>query len=352
MLNVRHELPTDFLTLHARDLHHHLSGPTLFHLAGKRERPIFVSILLHGNEDVGLKAVQRVLSELVNKPLPRAMLLFVGNPESAQAGLRKLPHQFDFNRVWPGTDLPTSQYTECMRSVVDYAQQTGVFVSLDLHNNTGANPYYGCINRVDARSLQLATLFSRTVVYFARPLGVQSAAMAQLCPSITCECGKVGDEGGVARAADLLSACLHMQELPNHPPAACDYHLLRTVATIKVNSSASFGFDPMDAACDWLLPFDIALLNFRPLPAGTVFGRRRIGRNTLLLKVTDEQDQDVTDDYFAMVNDELVLNQCAVPSMLTTDIRVIRDDCFGYFMEEFDLVTAEAHARIGQRATP
>ena len=335
MLRISRKLPSGFLDLQARDLHRHLGGPTLFHLLGKRKPAVFVSIMLHGNEDVGLKAVQRVLKEFAGKQLPRELLLFVGNTEAAEAGLRKLSHQFDFNRVWPGSDLPSSPISECMQAVFNYAQQAGIFVSLDLHNNTGANPYYGCINRVDARSLQLAMLFARTVVYFIRPVGVQSAAMASLCPSITCECGKVGDEGGVDRAADLVAACLHLLELPEQPPAPNDYHLLHTVATIKVNSAASFTFDARDTTCGWLLPCDIALLNFRPLQAGTPIARRRSDQSIPLLIVTNEQDEDVTEKCFALVGDDLVLNQCAIPSMLTTDVRVIRDDCLGYFMEEY-----------------
>ena len=335
MLQIKRELPTHFFSLHARDLHRCLRGPTLFHLSGRRVPPIFVSIMLHGNEDVGLKAIQQALSAYTGKQLPRELLLFVGNTEAAEVGLRKLPEQMDFNRVWPGSALPPSPISEMMFQVVEYARQAGVFVSVDLHNNTGANPHYGCINRVDAKTLQLASLFARTVVYFERPLGVQSAAMTKHCPSITCECGQVGNEAGVARAANLLEACLQMLDLPEHMPPASDYHLLRTVATIKVDSTVRFGFDPNDSQIEWLLPFDIAMRNFRPLPAGTGFGRRLNGNTSALLSVIDEQDEIVTEDFLTIVNEEVVLNQCAVPSMLTTNMQIIRDDCLGYFMEEY-----------------
>ena len=293
--------------------------------------------MLHGNEDVGLKAVQRMLSAYEGRSLPREMLLLVGNTQAAKVGLRKLPDQMDFNRVWPGSELPVSPISLFMREVVEYSRHVGLFVSVDLHNNTGANPHYGCINRVDARTLQLASLFARTIVYFERPLGVQSAAMTELCPSITCECGQVGDEAGVVRAANLLEACLQMLELPDHPPPASDYHLLRTVATIKVNSTVRFGFDPNASQLEWLLPFDIALRNFRPLPQGTCFGRRMNGATSELLLVIDEQDRVVTDKFFTIVNDEVVLNRCATPSMLTTNMQIVCDDCLGYFMEEYSV---------------
>ncbi len=334
MLQIRHELPPEFFTITASELHQHFQGPTIVHLPGKRSPPVFISVMLHGNEDVGLKAVQVALSQYANQTLPRELILFIGNTEAAQQGLRKLPEQLDFNRVWPGTDLSPSTISECMRSVVDHMKETGVFVSLDLHNNTGTNPHYGCINRVDPQTLQLATLFARTVVYFQRPLGVQSAAMAALCPSITCECGKVGDASGVERAARLIEACLQMLELPEHYPQASDYHLLRTVATIKVNPRCSFCFSGSSGMADLILPDDLALLNFRPLSSGTVLGQQRQGNESALI-VYSEKDEDITDDFLSVIDGEIVLNRPAIPSMLTTNSQVIRDDCLGYFMEEF-----------------
>ena len=334
MFQIHRELPPEFLTLTASELHKHFQGPTVIHLPGKRSPPVFISILLHGNEDVGLSAVQAALAQYSHQTLPRELILFIGNTEAAQHGLRKLPHQLDFNRVWPGTDLPTSPISEYMRNVVDYVKKVGAFVSLDLHNNTGANPHYSCVNRVDARTLHLALLFARTIVYFKRPLGVQSAAMTELCPSITCECGKVGDASGVERATRLIEACLQMLELPEHYPQACDYHLLRTVATIKVNPRSSFGFSGSSITADLILPDDLARLNFRPLSNGTVFGRQQPGREPALI-IFSEKDEDVTDDFLAIIDDEIVLNQAVIPSMLTTNAQVIRDDCLGYFMEEF-----------------
>ncbi len=93
--------------------------------------------MLHGNEDVGLKAVQRALGKFRDRALPRDCMLLIGNIEAARAGLRKMPEQFDFNRVWPGTELPPSPIADTMREVVEYARCEGVFASLDLHNNTG-----------------------------------------------------------------------------------------------------------------------------------------------------------------------------------------------------------------------
>ena len=61
---------------------------------------MFVSVLLHGNEDTGLAAAQEVLRRHLSRELHRSLLLFVGNVAAAAANVRTLPGQADYNRVW------------------------------------------------------------------------------------------------------------------------------------------------------------------------------------------------------------------------------------------------------------
>ena len=72
--HVLDHLPPAFMGASARTLHEVLPAPTLIHLPGLRPRPVFVSVLLHGNEDAGLLALQSVLAKFGNRPLPRAPL--------------------------------------------------------------------------------------------------------------------------------------------------------------------------------------------------------------------------------------------------------------------------------------
>ena len=53
--------PTPCWMSSASDLWRHLPGPSLFQLPGRHEPPLFISVLLHGNEDTGWRAVQTVL---------------------------------------------------------------------------------------------------------------------------------------------------------------------------------------------------------------------------------------------------------------------------------------------------
>ncbi len=329
-------LPPALLDRDAAALIDYLDGPTLIQLPGQRQPALFVSVLMHGNETVGWEAIRRLLVEYDvgggDRPLPRQLALFIGNVRAAAAGVRHLPEQPDFNRVWPGSELPGSPLHGVMDQVVARMTARGLFASVDLHNNTGTNPHYACVNVIDNRYLHLATLFSRTVVYFTRPRGVQSQAMAGLCPAITVECGKVKDQRGVEHALELIDACLHLAEIPDTPVPAHDIDLFHTVAQMKVPPGLDFGFPP--AQTPLVLSPTLENLNFRELPAGTAFASCRTAHPPL--EVRDEWGRDVTRRYFACEDGELRLRLSVMPSMLTCDIDVIRQDCVGYLLERYD----------------
>jgi succinylglutamate desuccinylase len=330
MLNEIEGLPPGLLEARVETLHDLLGGPTLIHLPGRQPEPLFVSVLLHGNEDAGFLAVQALLRVYGAKELPRAVSLFIGNVSAARAGQRRLDGQPDYNRVWPGTETPGLSEARMMRRLVDTLAARRVFASIDIHNNTGINPHYACINRIDNRFLHLAAQFSRTVVYFIRPLGVQSMAMSTLCPALTIECGKPGQEYGVEHARDFLDACLRLHEIPSHPVPAHDVNLYHTVATVKIPEQVSFGFELDDV--DLSLVESIDHLNFRELPAHTALGRVRAGK-ALRLDVSDEHGRDVYDRYFRVERSTLLTKCAFMPSMFTLDEKIIRQDCLGYLME-------------------
>lgn len=330
MLNVYHQLPEGLLYLPAQRLHERLPGPALIHLPGRREQPLFVSVLLHGNEDTGWQAAQAVLRKYAQSGLPRALSLFIGNLEAARQGLRRLDGQPDYNRVWPGTGETASPESRMMQQVADDLARRQVFASVDVHNNTGLNPHYGCVNELANPFLHLATLFSRTVVYFVRPLGVQSAAFARLCPSVTVECGKAGSAGSVEHAANYLEACLHLSGFPLHPVPPQDVDLFHTVATVKVPEALSFGFGGQGLDIDFVP--DLDHLNFRELERGALLGRTRPGGQACLLAM-DENGQDVGTRLFDCSGGQIRLKKPLMPAMLTLDEQVIRQDCLCYLME-------------------
>ncbi len=338
MLNILESPPAELLTAEAVDLQRLLGGPTLLHLPGRRPDPLFVSVLLHGNEDTGYYAIRNLLRRYQDQGLPRALSIFFGNVAAAEQGQRLLEGQPDYNRVWPGADNTDTPEYAMMQRVVQEMKQRKVFASIDVHNNTGVNPHYGCVNHVDHRYLHLATLFSRTVVYFTRPRGVQSLAFSKLCPSVTVECGQPGLPHGVEHAQEFIEACLHLAEIPVHPVAPHDVDLFHTVAIVKVPERISFGFDDVDHDIRFLS--DLDHLNFRELPAGTRIGWTQ-GNDAVRLEAWDEMGKDISERFFVLDSGEIRTRRPVMPSMFTRDEKIIRQDCLGYLMERYELVAAE-----------
>jgi hypothetical protein len=330
MLDTLDHLPDGFFESTATELHGILNGPTLIHLPGRRLEPLFVSILLHGNEDTGLKAMQQVLANYRGKLLPRGLSLFVGNVSAAREGVRRLDGQPDYNRVWPGCEPQGLPEERVMAQVVEDMRSRQVFASIDIHNNTGLNPHYACINRLDQRFFRLATLFSRIAVYFVRPLGVQSMAFAGLCPAVTVECGKAGAGASDDHAAAFVGAALHLDHFPAHPVARQDLDLYHTVALVKVPETARFNFGQGEA--DIVFEAELDHFNFTELQAGTRLGQVA-GGFAMPLLAFDDDGQDVAANYFAVRDGELLTRQPVMPAMLTRNERIIRQDCLCYLME-------------------
>lgn len=331
MLNVIDFIPEGLLECEAFDLHRVLDGPTLIHLTGHREKPLFVSVLLHGNEDTGWQAVRELLKKTGDVDLPRALSVFIGNVTAAKDNKRFLEYQPDYNRIWedvPGTEeLPER---EMMRQVVAQMSERNVFASVDVHNNTGFNPHYACVRSLDDHHLHLATLFSRTVVYFRTPAGVQTAPFADLCPAVTIEAGRAGQQYGLEHTRDFLDACLHLSQVPVHPVRRHDIDLFHTVAVCKIPADTSFGFDDGTRDIDFI--GDLDHLNFRELPAGTTLARVS-NNDKWSLDVRDETGVEVKRKYFVVIDGELRTVASFMPSMLSVSETAIRQDCLCYLME-------------------
>jgi succinylglutamate desuccinylase len=287
-------------------------------------------VLLHGDEDSGWRAIQSLLRRHRGGLLPRPLLLFVGNVAAAGAGVRTLPEQEDFNRAWPGTERPSTPTAQLLRSVFDLVSAAAPFASIDIHNNSGRNPHYACVSNLGDRHLQLARLFGRTVVYYERPAGVQSAALAQLCPAIVVECGRASESAGAEHAEQLLEAALALQEFPAHPVADRDIDLLRTMAIVRVPASSSMCFG--EGHADFQFRADLDRLNFSELGCGTPFGRLGSGANSRL-EVVPTHAAAAREGYFSYDDGEIRLQRPAIPAMLTVSERAVRLDCLGYLMQ-------------------
>lgn len=329
------DVPDGLLASMPQDLHRHFPRPAIVRLPGRRQPAVAVVLLLHGNEPVGLQAVQRLLHRYAGRELPRALTLVVGNVRAAALGQRHLDDQPDFNRIWPGTEQPGSPEALMFAQIIERLRRDGLFAAIDLHNNTGRNPHYACINFLEDGFLNLAGLFGRTVVYFTRPRGVASMALAALAPAVTLECGHPGDEAGIQHATDYIDAVLHLSRFPEHPPDPRSLNVFHTVAQVRVRPGLRVG---LEADADVVLDADLDRMNFRILPAGSRLVRQgQTGLDALV--ATSDDGRDVTREYLEEDGPDIRLRRPMMPSMLTLDTRVIAQDCLCYLMEPLDLAT-------------
>lgn len=329
-LTVLDEIPEGLLGVKASELHHHLSGPTLIRLKGRQDDVLFVSVLLHGNETTGWDAVRELLLEAKTE-LPRSLYIFIGNVAAAAEGSRVLKGQVDYNRIWKADDA--SAESKMASDLLAELRTVKLFAAVDVHNNTGMNPHYACINKLERAFFHLATLFGRTVVYFLRPDTVLSLAMSELCPATTIECGKAGDTKGTGHAKEYINACLHLHEFPAHDVAEHDIDVFHTVATVKVPEHIDFGIEQPKAQLNFISNMD--RLNFQELKAGTVLGHVNCGDKPCLQAI-NEEGKDVVEQYFSTEKGILRFSVPLMPSMITLDEEIIRQDCLCYLMERLD----------------
>lgn len=255
------------------------------------------------------------------------MIIFIGNVKAASLGLRQIKNQKDFNRIWKKGD---SLENKMAMQIVDYVSSRGPFANIDIHNNSGNNPFYACINKIESSFLQLASLFSKRVVYFTEPSEVESMAFSNFCPSLTIEAGKSGHPDSVEEVYTFIKKLLTLDsiELDSTSKGLAVYH---TVARLMVNKESKIHFNNSLDSCDISFIPEIETLNFQTVIPGFEFAKIS---NPKDIVVIDNNNNDITEIFFRVQNNTLVTTQAFIPSMLTKNEEIIKTDCLGYIMEK------------------
>ena len=326
ILNIISQLPDGFTDLGVRELHKVLGGPTLIHLrSGNSKPPLYLSTLLHGNETSSHSVLNQFLKR--NMPLERDLIIFIGNTLAAEQGVRHLPGQVDFNRIWEIGDLPEHKIA---KQVIDYAREFSPYASIDLHNNTGKNPFYACINRLDESFKNLASHFGEHTVYFTEPHNVQSMAFSKVCPAVTIEAGLPGEPEGIKQALDFVETIYKSDEI-TYNPAREKQEIYHTIARFKVHPKAEVDFEDSpftDADLSFVSNLDSR--NFEVVKKGSRIGH---AENLDLLLVENNKGEVITDQFLEIEDQKIMLKRTFIPSMFTKDLYVMKEDCLGYLME-------------------
>jgi succinylglutamate desuccinylase len=324
------EIPAGFFELETGHILDVFPTPTLLKLTGEKPAALFVSILLHGNEYSGLKAVQAILQKY-HDHLPRSMYIFIGNVEAAARDLRTLPGKTDFNRCWPGTEMEPNAETVLTQQVIDIVSAGELFAALDIHNNTGANPHYACMTDVTRDNQHLAAMFNHIGLVFKRPKGVSTMAFNGLCPAVTLESGKPGDATGIHHASEMIDALLHMDHFPQREIAPHDLQLVQSLATLNIPDDVSFDFN-LSAQADLTFEPGFERKNFTEIKPTDVFAITRVAKPLL---ITNQDGEDVGDEVMRIENGRVYLNKTLMPAMITLDKSIIRQDCLCYLLVDY-----------------
>lgn len=319
-------LPDGLAAVDARSVRRVFPNSALIRLEGRRKQPVALGVLLHGDESVGLAVLQRLQAWMAQHVLPRSLIIFVGNVAAAEAGVRKLAGQPDYNRLWKGGSAPEHELAARVLAAFDEAQP---FAHIDLHNNTGANPHYACVHNDRADTRQLASFFSPLAMHTHNPPSMFSNSRAHAIPAVTAECGHAGERAGEDAAYELVMAALHLDHFRG--AADLDLTVYDVTGRIEVADDAALCFEHAGRA-DLQLPQKLESWNFFERPKGSVFARRLSGRQ--VMTVYDEHRNDVTDRFFRIEGDRVILKRTATPAMLTVNEAAIRNDCLGYLMEK------------------
>lgn len=335
-LNIVDTLPDAFLDIEYFNIKTIFDKPTLIHLKGDKEPPLFISILMHGNEFSGLQIMQEILKKYKDikqqYALPRSIWLFVGNVEAASQELRRLDNELDFNRAWPGTAEPGAPAAQLMTQVMEIITQNELFAAIDLHNNTGKNPPYGCISVVNEKNKYLSSFFNHIGMVFHTPKGVSTMAFDKLCPAITLECSTPGNQLGIDKAVALINDLMHMDHFPDKPLTSHDLQLVKTSAVLKIAENVNFGFEDEEGNFELTLVENFDRHNFSQLETSEVFAHTTLKKPLI---ATAEDGTDLTDDLICNEHGALSLKKPLMPAMITLDKHIIMQDCLCYLLEEY-----------------
>lgn len=321
-LDIESRFTESFFDLKATEIHYLYKNPTLIHINKGMGAPIFLSCLVHGNENAGLYAVQKIIKKYKNT---RNIILFIGNPLAAAENRRHLDSQPDLNRIW---DKALFAKYPMAQQLYDYIKNEKPFACIDIHNTTGKNPHFSCINYEEDHFYKFASLFGGPVLYFKKPSTVLANIIGEFCPSATIECGLPDTEAGVAKAYKYIDTILENSssflDLVEKPP-----YIYKTVAKIKPIANFDIGLGESTLS----LNSDLEDFNFKTMPAGSLFGEQASDKPSIEVIKNDLSNS--YEEYFKVKGSSLILKKDIIPAMITLRKKIIEQDCLCYIIEKF-----------------
>ena len=319
-----------------------LKKPTLIRLKGKSSgEALFVSCLIHGDEESGWKAVRAFLGQ----PTACAWDLYfsIGNIPAALWGKgheqRVVPPDGeDYNRCWD-IEQATGPLAKSARELLDFLKTKKLRGSLDIHNTTGRNPPFCVIADSNEALLTLASQFSDRIIH--SPLnGTLTRAMGDLCPSLTVECGIRGEKSSEEVAKKSLKRFLEIFGAPTRPTLERkEYRLFKDPERVLIPKEISIGVEGESSEPrDFMIARGLDRFNFNRVPPGTLLGTLRSPERELPFRHKNPNsplptNSRLIDTYFRKEGNRVVSKAPFTPIMMSLSERAIHLDCFFYLGE-------------------
>ena len=311
-----------------------LEVPTLIRIPGQGvAAPRGVACLLHGDESTGLEAVLQVLRR--RRRWPFDLWIVVGNVRAATADAgfvhRYLADQEDFNRVW-GNGGPDTPQREAAQAILGHLSGLGMAAMVDIHNNTGDNPFYAIVTTDKPGDYNLATLFTTTLLRWNLGVHTLMEGMPSQVPTIAVECGLPGLPESRAFAVDGLRRFLGTRRFRDDR-VRFDVDLYGDMVKVKVPDRVDFAFGGDLGDHDFVVADGADRLNFIRVPEGHVLGRVPAGRPVPLV-AEGPRGHVVTDDHLVVTEDGLVVTlRATIPVMMTRTVAAARKDVLFYMTD-------------------
>ncbi|HEY9377656.1 MAG TPA: hypothetical protein VIQ02_11245 [Jiangellaceae bacterium] len=297
-------------------------------------RARLIACLMHGNEPSGYRAVLEVLRR--GERFPFDLWILIGNVRAAtQDGWyahRFLDGQEDFNRVWE-IGPTTTRMRRCAAAILDELGSAGLEAAVDLHNNSGQNPYYAIVPKPSPRAVKLAALCADTLLHWRLRAYTLMEALADTCATVAVECGLPHLSEGTAFASGVIHRFLAADSftVSGGEPPLRPSRIVETLQRVTVRPEVTFTFGGVvDEETDLVIVPGLDGYNFEVLPAGHTIGHIDIGAAVPLL-ATDMDGADVTDRFFRTTPDGRVITaEDITPVMMTTTVVQARRDCLFY----------------------
>lgn len=336
-LQIINNIPKGFLNIKPEGIINLIDRPSVIHLKGRKKAALFLSILLHGNEVSGLSVLKRVLNKRYGQILPRDLIIFIGNPKATALGIRHLKDQPDFNRIWNKDGLIRHSIA---KALILYLKKQNIYAAIDIHNNSGRNPVYSCINRKDGDFIKLAQSFSKNIVYFTKPDSVLSIALSRFYPAVVIECGLPGSSQGIALATQFVQNILDTSEQWKKKTLETKF-IYRTYARLYIDPDSSLSFHPRPSLRGRVskkghicLVDQFDKLNFKTLKEGQFLGKIK---GPVKIKLINQKGVDIFNQVFSIEGGKLIVKSSFIPSMFTRDIDIAKSDCLGYAMSKIKI---------------